>query len=325
MNGRIMMRLLAPAVFLGCGLSAQAQTASGSAEMTFFVTSAGSGKGADLGGLEGADRHCQALASAAGSSRQWRAYLSTQGQGAVNARDRMAVDLGGTQRATSWRRTWTNCMGPKSHEADRPYGKGRNRKGRGDTPNTHDILTGSQADGSAFSGAEDMTCGNWAKSGADGGAMVGHHDRMGLNDEPPAKSWKCLIVPGAAAVRMRCAAPVALVCSTASPPTDPLFRASVSCDRGSNPFSIGSSNPCAALQTRLSRPTSNLRELEQTRRASCLAAANTEAYSGHRKLRMRMRHRQRDQRCSPTRTFTGRPRLTAYRCQGKGRSGLRET
>ena len=163
-------------------------------EMTFFVTSVGLGKGADLGGLAGADAHCQKLASAAGAGgRTWRAYLSTQGvdgQSAVNACDRIG------------RGPWTNAKGVEiARDLEELHGnnkltketalseKGEPIKGRGDTPNEHDILTGSQADGRAFAGAEDMTCGNWTKSGAEGGVMVGHHDRMGLNEEPPAKSW----------------------------------------------------------------------------------------------------------------------------------------
>lgn len=164
------------------------------AEMTFFITSVGSGKGGDLGGLEGADRHCQALATAAGAgARTWRAYLSTQATAAapaVNARDRIG------------RGPWRNAKGVEiardvadlhaASRIDKATGlteKGEPVKGRGDAPNMHDILTGSQPDGSAFPPAEDRTCGNWTKSGADGAAMVGHHDRMGLNDLPPAKSW----------------------------------------------------------------------------------------------------------------------------------------
>ncbi len=176
-------------------MSAYAQGTGASPDTTFFVTSVGSGKGADLGGLEGADRHCQSLAEAAGiRGRTWRAYLSTQaadGAAAVNARDRIG------------RGPWQNAKGvviardvAELHGPDNNLNKqtalteaGAMVKGRGDTPNEHDILTGSQPDGSAFSGAEDRTCGNWTKSGTDGAAMVGHHDRMGLNEEPPAKSW----------------------------------------------------------------------------------------------------------------------------------------
>jgi hypothetical protein len=162
--------------------------------MTFFVTSAGLGKGADLGGLEGADRHCQQLAQAAGSSgKTWRAYLSTaaaDGKPAVNARDRIG------------RGPWQNAKGESIakdvadlHSANNKISKqtalnekGEAINGRGDTPNTHDILTGSQPDGTAFSGTDDRTCKNWTSS-TEGAAMVGHHDRMGLDDSAPAKSW----------------------------------------------------------------------------------------------------------------------------------------
>jgi hypothetical protein len=160
--------------------------------MTFFMTSAGSGKGADLGGLEGADKHCQTLAEAAGSTaKTWRAYLSTQGSGAVNAKDRIGKG------------PWTNAKGvvvakdvADLHGASNNLTKqtaitekGDVVNGRGDTPNMHDVLTGSQADGTAFPAGEDRTCGNWTKSGADGAVMVGHHDRIGLNDSAPMKSW----------------------------------------------------------------------------------------------------------------------------------------
>ena len=192
MSCQSILRVLAPAVLLSLSAGAQAQTApSGGANMTFFITSVGSGKGADLGGLEGADRHCQTLAAAAGAgTKQWRAYLSTQGQAAVNARDRIG------------RGPWQNAKGEViAKDAEELHGtnnltkqtalteKGEVVKGRGDTPNMHDILTGSQANGRAFTGSEDMTCGNWTKSGADGAAMLGHHDRMGPTDEAWAKSW----------------------------------------------------------------------------------------------------------------------------------------
>lgn len=174
--------------------AAQAQGAGGQADTTFFVASAGSGKGADLGGLEGADRHCQTLADAAGiRGKIWRAYLSTQavgGASAVNAKDRIG------------RGPWQNARGvviakdvAELHGANNLTKqtalteKGELVKGRGDTPNTHDMLTGSQPDGTAFAAGEDRTCGNWTKSGADGAAMLGHHDRMGLDEQPPAKSW----------------------------------------------------------------------------------------------------------------------------------------
>jgi hypothetical protein len=162
------------------------------AQMSFFVTSAGPGNGANLGGLEGADRHCQALAEAAGAGaggKTWRAYLSTQGADAVNARDR----IGGGP--------WVNAKGDViAKDLAELHGEnninkqtalteqGEVVKGRGDSPNMHDILTGSQPDGTAFAEGEDRTCGNWTKSGQ-GAAMVGHSDRIGLNDTAEAKSW----------------------------------------------------------------------------------------------------------------------------------------
>jgi hypothetical protein len=179
--------LLAGAAIATVGLvgSAQSQNA-----MTFFVTSAGPGDGANLGGLDGADRHCTTLATAAGATgKTWRAYLSTQGANAVNAKDRIG------------RGPWQNAKGmviakdvAELHGANNLTKqtalseKGEVINGRGDTPNRHDILTGSQADGTAFTGADDRTCGNWTKNGA-GAAMVGHSDRTGLDESAPAKSW----------------------------------------------------------------------------------------------------------------------------------------
>jgi hypothetical protein len=185
-----MMRLglLASAAMLAFGAIAYAQQAN---QMTFFVTSAGSGKGADLGGLSGADTHCQNLAQAAGAgSRTWRAYLSTQGQGGVNARDRIGAG------------PWRNAKGEviaqsvaDLHSANNKITKqtalnekGAPVNGRGDTPNTHDILTGSQADGTAFAAGEDRTCKNYTSS-TEGSVMLGHHDRQGLRDDEPSKSW----------------------------------------------------------------------------------------------------------------------------------------
>jgi hypothetical protein len=174
---------------LALGLSAQVNAQQ--ANMTFFVTSAGPGKGADLGGLEGADRHCQQLAQAAGAGgKTWRAYLSTQGAGAVNARDRIG------------RGPWQNAKGEAIaqnvddlHSANNKITKqtaldekGQGVNGRGDSPNKHDMLTGSQPDGRAFAAGDDRTCGNWTKSGA-GAAMVGHHDRQGLRDDDASRSW----------------------------------------------------------------------------------------------------------------------------------------
>ena len=169
---------------------AQAQ----SANTTFFVTSVGPGKGADLGGLEGADKHCATLAATAGASaKTWHAYLSTQaadGKPAVNARDRIGKG------------PWQNSKGvvvakdvADLHSASNNLTKqtalsekGEVINGRGDTPNRHDALTGSQPDGTAFPAAEDRTCKNWTSS-TQGTAMLGHIDRIGLRDDDASKSW----------------------------------------------------------------------------------------------------------------------------------------
>jgi hypothetical protein len=181
---------LALAVALLATPSAQAQ----SADMTFFVTSNGPGKGADLGGLEGADAQCQKLAQAGGAAaKTWRAYLSTQaadGKPAVNARDRIGKG------------PWQNAKGvviakdvADLHSAVNNLTKqtalsekGEVINGRGDTPNRHDILTGSQPDGTAFPAGEDKTCKNWTSS-SQGTAIVGHADRQGLRDDESSKSW----------------------------------------------------------------------------------------------------------------------------------------
>lgn len=168
------------------GASASAQQA---AQMSFFISSKPA-EGGNLGGLEGADRHCQTLAAAAGAGgRTWRAYLSTQGANAVNARDRIGRGPWQNARGVVIARDLAELHGTNNitkqtalTEAGAPV------NGRGDTPNQHDILTGSHADGTAFTGDADRTCGNWTKSG-EGSAMVGHHDRQGLNTEPPALSW----------------------------------------------------------------------------------------------------------------------------------------
>jgi hypothetical protein len=164
------------------------------ANTTFFVTSKGIGNGGNLGGLAGADNWCQQLAQAAGAGgKTWHAYLSTQdaeGKPAVNAKDRIGKG------------PWQNAKGvviakdvAELHGAANNLTKqtalsetGEVINGRGDKPNRHDILTGSQADGTAFPPGEDRTCRNWTSS-TQGAAMVGHSDRMGLNEEPPAKSW----------------------------------------------------------------------------------------------------------------------------------------
>ena len=169
--------------------TAQAQTAS--ADTTFFVTSVGSGKGADLGGLDGADRHCETLAEAAGiRGKMWRAYLSTQGANAINAKDRIGRGPWQNAKGTVIAKDVAELHGTNNLTKQTALTeKGEMVKGRGDQPNQHDILTGSQADGTAFAAGEDRTCGNWTKSGSEGAVMVGHHDRTGLDDSPPAKSW----------------------------------------------------------------------------------------------------------------------------------------
>jgi hypothetical protein len=175
-------------VYLSLTASAQNQPA-----MSFFITSAGSGDGANLGGLAGADKICQTLAQSAGAgSKTWHAYLSaaaSNGQPAVNARDRIGSG------------PWYNAKGVKVadsvadlHSPNNKLGKensltekGEVVNGRGDNPNTHDILTGSNADGTLYTGAPDATCGNWTKNGEDGAARLGHHDKQGGGDDP--NSW----------------------------------------------------------------------------------------------------------------------------------------
>ncbi|WP_156901521.1 hypothetical protein [Azohydromonas australica] len=190
------MKTLLPlcAALLSACTSAQQPGASPGSQLGFFVTSTGLGRGADLGGLAGADKHCQALAEDVGAGgRTWRAYLSTSaesGTPAVNARDRIGTG------------PWRNARGvviaesvAQLHQDNRITKdtalteKGDTVRGRGDTPNMHDVLTGSQADGTAYpAGGNDMSCRNWTHSG-EGAAMVGHHDRTGLDDSAAAKSW----------------------------------------------------------------------------------------------------------------------------------------
>jgi hypothetical protein len=175
---------------LGFSGAAQAQPAN----MSFFITGVGLGKGADLGGLAGADRYCQMLASAVGAGgRTWHAYLSTMATGgvaAVNARDRIGrgpwLNAKGVQIARDVEELHaTNNLNKQTALNE----KGEVVNGRGDNPNMHDMLTGSLPDGRAFTGEEDRTCGNWTKSGAEGAAMLGHHDRMGLRDDDASRSW----------------------------------------------------------------------------------------------------------------------------------------
>jgi len=164
--------------FLG-GSPAMAQTAD--AAMNFFLTSAGPGNGADLGGLGGADAHCEALAESVGAAgRTWRAYLSST---AVDARDRIGDGPWYNARGIEIASSVDNLHGDNNLTKETQLDeKGAVVNGRGDSPNRHDILTGSNADGTAT----DATCDNWSSSG-DGSARVGHHDRTGGGDDPT--SW----------------------------------------------------------------------------------------------------------------------------------------
>ncbi len=174
-------RILLAALFALAGSTAMAQDSG----MSFFITSENPGNGGDFGGLEGADAHCSGLAEAAGvSGKTWRAYLSTSTE---NARDRIGSG------------PWMNAAGEvvadslESLHGENNLTKetalnemGEQVNGRGDSPNRHDILTGSTPEGTV---AEGMTCSDWTSSAEDVAGMVGHHDRMGLDDSPPSKSW----------------------------------------------------------------------------------------------------------------------------------------
>lgn len=185
MNGRIFAAAMAALVGLAGCASAPLDTS-----MSFFLTSRGPGNGADLGGLDGADRHCRSLAQAVGSGdKRWRAYLSTTGRNGVDARRRIGEG------------PWFNANGVQVaanvddlHSDDNRLSKGNSVSergevinGRGDSPNRHDILTGSALDGTAIAGSDDTTCRNWSYSGSDGSARVGHHDRTGGGEHP--MSW----------------------------------------------------------------------------------------------------------------------------------------
>jgi hypothetical protein len=161
---------------------------------TFFITSTSGPDGANVGGIEGADRHCQTLAAKAGAGgKTWRAYLSQQAIGgakAINARDRIGngpwVNTKGVQIAASV--DDLHSANNKINEETGTSENGRRIPGRFYVVNQHDVLTGSTADGRAHPPEKDLTCGNWTKGG-EGSAFVGHHDRMGLRDDAPSKSW----------------------------------------------------------------------------------------------------------------------------------------
>jgi hypothetical protein len=156
----------------------------------FFITSVGSGDGANLGGIAGADAHCQKLAAAAGAgNRTWRAYLSgTENGKPVSARDRIGpgpwYNAKGVLIASNLDELHSEAA--KTGKENSLNEKGGVVNGRGDTPNTHDILTGAQLDGSRFTDAEDHTCNNWTSNGT-GSAQLGHHDRQGGGTNPT--SW----------------------------------------------------------------------------------------------------------------------------------------
>ena len=194
MNSKTKLSVVASAALAALTLSACMTPDTPQSRMTFFVTSAGSGNGADLGGLAGADQHCQKLATAAGAGkRTWRAYLSASAAGSspeVNAIDRIG------------RGPWQNAKGVVvATDVENLHGNNNITKqtnltesgavvnGRGDKPNMHDMLTGSQTNGLAFTSGDDRTCGNWTKSGKDGAANLGHSDRLGLSEDYYAKSW----------------------------------------------------------------------------------------------------------------------------------------
>ena len=176
--------VLVASVVVGASAPVQAQQPS----MSFFVTSVGIGKGGDLGGLEGADRHCQSLAQAAGAgNKTWRAYLSTQGSAPVNAKDRIGrgpwFNAKGVQIAASVADLHSDNN--KINKETALDEKGMTVKGRGDTPNQHDMLTGTQHDGMAVPGPDDATCRNWTSSAdGQGSAIVGHHDLIGNTQGP---------------------------------------------------------------------------------------------------------------------------------------------
>jgi hypothetical protein len=167
------------------------------AATTFFVTSVGIGNGANLGGIAGADNHCQELAQAAGVNasgvKSWHAYLSTQeadGKPAINARDRIGKGPWQNAKGVVVAKDVADLHGAANNLSKQTAlsEKGDVINGRGDTPNRHDMLTGSQPDGMAFPPAEDRTCKNWTSS-TQGSAMLGHADRIGLRDDDASKSW----------------------------------------------------------------------------------------------------------------------------------------
>jgi len=196
------MKVLAIVLLVSAGMTlpafaqdkAKAARKGGGGDMTFFVTSVGKGNGADLGGLEGADAHCNALAKAAGSKRtSWKAYLSTTapgGEAGVNARERIGKGPWRNAKGVVVARNVADLHSAKVNINKKTAlsEKGEPIKGRGDSPNEHDILTGSDPAGMYSTAGGDTTCGNWTKSG-EGSAIVGHHDRAGLKPTRHMESW----------------------------------------------------------------------------------------------------------------------------------------
>ena len=186
----IRIPMLASVALLAVAGSAPAQAQQANS-MTFFVTSNGPGKGADLGGLAGADAHCGKLAQAAGSTgKTWHAYLSIQGDGAVNARDRIGKGPWQNAKGVFVAKSVDDLHSDANNLTKQTSlsEKGEIINGRSEKPNRHDVLTGSTADGKAFPAGEDRTCKNWTSS-TQGAAMLGHIDREGLRDDAASKSW----------------------------------------------------------------------------------------------------------------------------------------
>ena len=186
------MQLVFAAIMLAMLASHAMLAQNADSRKSFFITSAGPGNGADLGGLAGADRHCQMLAAAVGiGNRTWRAYLSASGSGAqaaVNARDRIGDGPWYNSQGVQIAQNVADLHSDNNNLTKQTQlnEKGEVVNGRGDTPNRHDILTGSELAGTAFSGDADTTCRNWTSSG-EGSARVGHHDRTGGGEHPT--SW----------------------------------------------------------------------------------------------------------------------------------------
>src|SRR5213079_800043 len=182
-------RIILPACVAVAAISAlaSAPAQAQAADTSFFVTSVGIGNGGNLGGLAGADNYCQTLAQAAGAgAKTFHAYLSNQaadGKPAVNARDRIGKGPWQNAKGVIIAKDVAELHGENNLTKQTALNeKGEIVNGLGDNPNMHDILTGTQPDGTAFAPEGDKTCGNWTKDGAEGSAIVGHSDRTGLNE-----------------------------------------------------------------------------------------------------------------------------------------------